>query len=62
MKIIKTDNFDRDCISDVLIAENVNEYYGKFITGVLNKKYSGEHSPDFYRLVQDDYKLYKWEP
>ena len=57
MKIVQVDNFDRDYISDVLIAENVNEHFGEFLVGVLNDKYSSNNCPEYYRLVPDDYKL-----
>lgn len=62
MKIICVDNFDRDTVSDFLVAENIGEYYGKLITEFLNEKLGGEHSPHFYRLESDDYKLYKFIP
>jgi hypothetical protein len=61
MKIIRVDNFDREDISDVLVAENVHEYYGKRLVAFLNEEFSGEHSPDYYRLVEDDHVLYKFE-
>ena len=58
MKIICTDNFDRETISDKLVCENVNEYYGNLIVDFLNDKLSGDHSDDFYKLVEDGHKLY----
>ena len=61
MKIINTDNFDREDHSDSLVCENVSEFYGKIIVKALNDKLSGSTSPDYYRLVPDDYKLYKFE-
>jgi hypothetical protein len=61
MKIIQVDNFDREYKSDVLVAENVHEFYGKHIVNFLNDKFSGDHAPDFYRLVPDDHKLYEFE-
>lgn len=62
MKIVKVDNFDRDYISDVLIADNVNVPYEEFLTKALNESYSSKTSPNYFRLVADDYKLKKWEP
>jgi hypothetical protein len=59
MKIIRVDNFAREHIADQLIAENVNEYYGSQIVDFLNDTFSGEHSSDFYRLVKDDYILWR---
>lgn len=61
MKIICVDNFDRDTKDDALVCENVNEYYGKILVNLLNDKLSGEHSSDFYRLVEDNHKLYTYE-
>jgi len=60
VKIIGIDNFDRDNVSDILIAENVNEYYGKIIIKFLQECCT---SQDLYfpRLVPDDHKLYKFE-
>ena len=60
MKIIAIDNFDRDWVSDTLICENINEYYGKIIVDYLNEK-EGEKSQNFYVLKEDDYKLYVYE-
>lgn len=61
MKIICEDNFNRDYISDWLVAENVSSIMGKRIVKLLNE-YEGKDSPNFYKLVKDDYKLYKFEP
>jgi len=58
MKIIQVDNYDRETISDILIAENVNLINGKETTEFLNKKYSGADSSIYFRLVEDDYKLF----
>lgn len=60
MKIIAIDNFDRDWVSDALVCENVNEYYGKIIVDYLNERV-GENSQNFYILKEDDYKLYVYE-
>ena len=61
MKIIRVDNLDRETVSDILVAENVDAY-GQDIVKFLNYKYSANHSSDFFRLVKDDYKLYEWKP
>jgi len=57
MKIIIKDNFDRDYISDTLVCENVNEYFGSKIVKLLNER---EHngSPNYFTLVSDDYILF----
>jgi hypothetical protein len=61
MKIICTDNFDRETENDSLVCENVNEDMGNKIVSLLLSE-EHEHSPNFYKLVPDDYKLYVWEP
>jgi hypothetical protein len=61
MKIIATDNFSRDYVSDYLVCENVNEGYGNMIVDILNRR-NGDDGPRYYRLVPNDHELYKWEP
>ncbi len=58
MKIIAVDNYDRESVSDILVCENVHEYYGKRIV----EKFNTESSDRFLRLVPDSGKLYKFEP
>ena len=55
MKIIGVDNYARDEVSDVLVCENINESYGTEIVDFLNRH---ENNPRFYKLEDDDYKLY----
>ncbi|MBE7896150.1 hypothetical protein G7L40_20395 [Paenibacillus polymyxa] len=62
MKIVCIDNFDRESVSDKLVCENVSEHYGNAIVDFLNEKFSGDYSSDFYKLTDDKYELYKWEP
>ncbi len=62
MKIIKIDNFDRGNISDEVVAENVNLYYGPKIVRFLNDNFSGETVDIYFRLVKDDHILFKFEP
>ena len=54
-----TDSYDRELYNDILICENVHENYGLFIIDQLNKEYSGSGSDWYYRLVEDDYKLFE---
>lgn len=61
MKIIGRSNFDSDTVSGILIAENVNEYYGKIILSALEEKVT-EHSIYYPFIVEDSYVLYRWEP
>lgn len=62
MKIISIDNFGRESVSDVLVAEKVSKYFAPIITDLLNEKLSGNHSPYFYRTVDDNYELYEFKP
>jgi len=62
VKIIKVDNFNREYISEQLIAENVSDYYAGIIAEDLNKRFSGNSSPDYFRAFNDNYKPYIFEP
>lgn len=62
MKIIRIDNFAREHVADVLIAENVSQYHGRRIVDLLNKtedKIFNGNSEDYYKLVDNDYKLWR---
>lgn len=61
MKIICTDNYARETISERVVAENVNSYYADLIVQLLNDR-AGEHSQDFYVAQPDDYKPYVFQP
>ena len=62
MKIVQSDNFDRENISEQLIADNVSEYWANKIVTLLNNKYSGSETSFYCSVESDDYKLYTWEP
>ena len=62
MKIIVISNFNNESISDVLVAENVSEYYVKYLVEFLNSRFGGDSSPNYYQAVSDDHKLYEFEP
>lgn len=61
MKIIGRDNFDRDSVSDILIAENVHEAWAERIVTFLNGS-NGYTGPWYCQVVDDSYQLYNWEP
>lgn len=61
MKIVKKDNFDRETKCEELIAQNVNEWWGKHIVNLLNLA-EHESSENFFTLEEDNYKLYEWKP
>ena len=59
MKIIAVDNVSDG--SDILICENVNNLFGKFFTEQLNGAFTLKYASRIYKLVEDDYELYKDE-
>jgi hypothetical protein len=62
MKIVKVSNFNKETMSDQLVATEVSEHYGESIADSLNEQFSGAHAPDWFKLVADDYKLYEFKP
>lgn len=58
MKIIGKDNFCRDTVSDILVCENVNSYYGEKLLNHLKSTLEHDTCDYVYYLVEDDYKLY----
>lgn len=62
MKIVGTSNFDNETVNDFLAADNIpNELYGQIMVDSLNSKF-GEDSTYYFKLVDDDYVLHRWEP
>ena len=62
MKIIEVDNFNRESISDSLIASNLTEEEAERFVTELNERYSGESAWYFYKSVSNEYKLYVFDP
>lgn len=62
MKIIKSDNFNRENVSERLVAESVPPVYANIIADLLNDRFSGSQSEAFFRAEKDDYQLYVFEP
>ena len=58
MKIIGISNFANDSISDILICKNIRNEYSKVIVNLLNSKLDQIY---FFKVVEDSYKLYKFE-
>jgi len=61
VKIVQSDNFDRENISEQLLAENVPEYWADKIVELLNDKYSGSTTSFYCSAKKDNYKLYIFE-
>lgn len=59
MKIIGIDNFGRENVADILVAENVPEYYAKELHEFVSKTFGGEYANYYYELKPDDYKLWR---
>lgn len=59
MKIISKDNFAREAVADVLVAENVPPFYAPFIAEFLQGKYGGEQASRYYEAVDDNYVLWR---
>lgn len=57
MKIVGVDNLDRENINDILVCENVHEYYIDAIIKLLN----AIENTYYCKAVEDSYKLYKFE-
>ena len=58
MKIIRVDNYDRELFDDELIKEHVGKEEGLLEVEELNNN-SPMHGPYFYRLVEDNHKLFE---
>lgn len=58
LKIIAIDNFDRESVADLLVADNVHENYANEIADFLQQRYGGNYAPRFYKVVDDDHKLW----
>ena len=61
MKIIATDNFDRELYSDKLVCENISKFYGIKFTKILNDE-TNDNSQWYYKLVEDDYEIFIYNP
>jgi hypothetical protein len=57
MKVIRTDNFDRDWISDGLVQSDMEEVEAEALAAELNAKEIDPHTPNYFRAVPDDYEL-----
>lgn len=61
MKIVRLDNYGRDHVSDVLVAEAVPVEYAQRIVDLLNSQFS-DCSDEYFTVKPDDYKPYRFEP
>lgn len=63
MKVIATDNFNREHISERVVAENVGVEEAEKICREHNTHLTDERiGEEYYAIKDDDYVPYKWEP
>lgn len=60
MKIIATDNFARECVSDRLICDNINKTLAQTIVRNLNLLTEDENW--YFKVVEDYFTLYEYKP
>ncbi len=60
-KVIAIDNYDRQHISDQLIADNMTETEANVKASAMNAKTSDDYWW-YYKAVPQDYKLYTFDP
>lgn len=63
MKIIGIDNLNNETVSDYLYLDNIKWYEKKLAERICNKmnEHLGDHAGRYYKLVSQNYKLYKYE-
>lgn len=64
MKIIRCDSFDRDTVDDAIVVEGLTNRREAeaMLKGLEQMAMADPHSQDWYRLVEDNYVLKRWEP
>lgn len=59
MKIIQVDNFDRETVAEVLVAENIqSQEHADVMLAALRTKCFTLYGSAWYRIVPDDHKLW----
>lgn len=61
MKVVGVSNFDKETVSDLLIAENVILTWAVRFAKLCNE-FVGDDNRYHFVVKLDDYKLYKWSP
>ena len=64
MKIIYSDNIPSDTSSEHLWLGEIPEEHRETAQKICNKLNSrlGDYQGPYYRIVEDEHKLYTWEP
>lgn len=60
-KVIATDNFNREYISDWLVKDNITKEEASQIVEEYNSKLN-DHSPWYYKAVPEYHKLWIFDP
>lgn len=62
MKILRTDNFARESVSEYVVAENIqSNKEAEIMLNALIKTCTAD-GPNFYKLVEDEVEPYKFKP
>jgi len=56
MKIIETDNFDRDYPNEKVVMRNLTSDQAEYIADAINKVCSGPSAQRFWKVEEEDYK------
>lgn len=56
-KVILTDNYDRETVSDKLIKDNLTQEEAETLATEMNAGV-WEDGPDYYKAVEDSYELW----
>jgi hypothetical protein len=63
MKIVLCSNFDDPTLDEELVCGDLNdEVYAHTILDCLIERYSGDSAYYYFKLVSDEYELYRFEP
>jgi|GEM_PF-1166832 len=62
MQVIAIDNFDRDNVSDEVIATGLSQAEAEHKAATLNATCGGKFAIRYYVVKPDDYVPYRWEP
>jgi hypothetical protein len=65
MRVACVSNFNDEMYEESFVTLAIDERKAICIARVLNSEFGAArsyHSLCYYRVVEDDYKLYKWEP
>lgn len=58
MKVVRTDNYDREIYDEILIAKELSKDEAEKVARDMNNS----NDQWFYKVVGEDYKLFKFEP